>query len=67
MCPTGWFIPTGEGPDYLDETLGEVHVVGELKVDGVIRSTAELIEENRRHAAEAAAKKEADLAGKHVH
>ena len=18
MCPTGWFIPTGEGPDYMD-------------------------------------------------
>ncbi|MFZ4584087.1 MAG: thiamine pyrophosphate-dependent enzyme, partial [Acidimicrobiia bacterium] len=64
MCPTGWFIPTREGPDYLDQTLGEVHVVGELKVDGTIRSTAELVEENRRHAAEAAARKAADLAAK---
>src|SRR6185436_1690487 len=24
MCPTGWFVPTGEGPAYMDETLGEV-------------------------------------------
>jgi 2-oxoglutarate ferredoxin oxidoreductase subunit beta len=31
MCPTGWFIPTGEGPSYLDETLGQVHTMGELK------------------------------------
>jgi len=34
MCPTGWFVPTAEGPGYLDEVLGSVHVVGELKVDG---------------------------------
>ena len=34
MCPTGWFIPTAEGPDYMTETLGEVHIMGELKVDG---------------------------------
>ena len=34
MCPTGWFIPTADGPEYLDEVLGSVHVVGELKVDG---------------------------------
>jgi 2-oxoglutarate ferredoxin oxidoreductase subunit beta len=31
MCPTGWFIPTAEGPSYLDETLGQVHVMAELK------------------------------------
>ena len=31
MCPTGWFIPTAEGPDYLDKVLGSVHTVGELK------------------------------------
>ena len=31
MCPTGWFIPTAEGPGYMDETLGQVHVMGELK------------------------------------
>jgi 2-oxoglutarate ferredoxin oxidoreductase subunit beta len=31
MCPTGWFIPTAEGPGYMDETLGQVHTMGELK------------------------------------
>src|SRR5690349_5184807 len=51
MCPTGWFIPTGEGPDYLADTLAEVHIMGELKVDGVVRTTEELHEENvRKHA-----------------
>ena len=42
MCPTVWFIPTGDGPDYLQATLGEVHVMGELKVDGQIRTTEEI-------------------------
>ncbi len=46
MCPTGWFIPTQGGPDYLHETLGAVHVMGELKVDGRIRTTEELRAEN---------------------
>jgi 2-oxoglutarate/2-oxoacid ferredoxin oxidoreductase subunit beta len=51
MCPTGWFIPTSEGPDYLSSTLGEVHIMGELKADGVVRSTEELHRENvRKHA-----------------
>ena len=36
MCPTGWFIPTAEGPGYLDEELGAIHEVGELKKDGVL-------------------------------
>jgi 2-oxoglutarate ferredoxin oxidoreductase subunit beta len=31
MCPTGWFIPTAEGPGYMDDTLGKVHTMGELK------------------------------------
>jgi 2-oxoglutarate ferredoxin oxidoreductase subunit beta len=31
MCPTGWFIPTAEGPGYMDETLGQVHTMAELK------------------------------------
>jgi 2-oxoglutarate ferredoxin oxidoreductase subunit beta len=31
MCPTGWFIPTADGPDYMDDTLGRVHAMGELK------------------------------------
>jgi len=48
MCPTGWFIPTPDGPDYMTETLGEVHIMGELKVDGHIRTTEELHAENIR-------------------
>lgn len=31
MCPTGWFVPTAEGPDYMEQTLGQVHRMGELK------------------------------------
>src|ERR671910_2717780 len=46
MCPTGWFIPTGDGPDYMHETLGEVHIMGELKVGGVVKTTDELRDEN---------------------
>jgi 2-oxoglutarate ferredoxin oxidoreductase subunit beta len=46
MCPTGWFIPTAEGPGYMNETLGEVHIMGELKVDGHVRTTEELHAEN---------------------
>src|SRR5829696_7867410 len=41
MCPTGWFIPTAEGPDYMNDTLGEVHIMGELKIDGRVRTTEE--------------------------
>jgi pyruvate/2-oxoacid:ferredoxin oxidoreductase beta subunit len=52
MCPTGWFIPTIEGPDYMNETLGEVHIMGELKVDGVIKTTDELHTENVQKQAE---------------
>jgi 2-oxoglutarate/2-oxoacid ferredoxin oxidoreductase subunit beta len=48
MCPTGWFIPTGDGPDYMHETLGEVHIMGELKVGGVVKTTEELHVENVR-------------------
>ena len=32
MCPTGWFVPTAEGPGYLDQVLSPVHKTGELKV-----------------------------------
>jgi 2-oxoglutarate ferredoxin oxidoreductase subunit beta len=46
MCPTGWFVPTEAGPEYLHETLGDVHVMGELKVDGRVRTTEELHAEN---------------------
>jgi 2-oxoglutarate/2-oxoacid ferredoxin oxidoreductase subunit beta len=48
MCPTGWFIPTGDGPDYMHETLGEVHIMGELKVGDVVKTTEELHAENVR-------------------
>jgi 2-oxoglutarate/2-oxoacid ferredoxin oxidoreductase subunit beta len=46
MCPTGWFVSTAEGPGYMQQTLGEVHIMGELKVDGRIRTTDELHAEN---------------------
>jgi len=46
MCPTGWFIPTPDGPGYMQETLGEVHIMGELKVDGRVKTTDELHAEN---------------------
>lgn len=52
MCPTGWFVPTREGPEYLSSTLAEVHIMGELKADGRIRTTEELHAENVRKAAE---------------
>jgi 2-oxoglutarate/2-oxoacid ferredoxin oxidoreductase subunit beta len=48
MCPTGWFVPTADGPDYMNDTLGEVHIMGELKVDGHVRTTDELRVENER-------------------
>jgi len=38
MCPTGWFVPTARGPDYLDEVLAAVHVTGELKRGGERRT-----------------------------
>lgn len=31
MCPTGWFVPTKDGPEYLDEVLSPVHRLAELK------------------------------------
>ena len=31
MCPTGWFIPAPDGPSYMQDTMGQVHVFGELK------------------------------------
>lgn len=33
MCPTGWFVPVSEGPDYLENVLGSVHKLGEIKTD----------------------------------
>ena len=34
MCPTGWFVDTLDGPDYLQDTLAPVHGIGELKTPG---------------------------------
>lgn len=31
MCPTGWFVPVVDGPAYLENVLGEVHQLGEIK------------------------------------
>jgi 2-oxoglutarate ferredoxin oxidoreductase subunit beta len=31
MCPTGWFIETGEAPDYLADKIASVHAVGVVK------------------------------------
>jgi len=31
MCPTGWFVPTPQGPNYLNETLQKVYPLGELR------------------------------------
>jgi 2-oxoglutarate ferredoxin oxidoreductase subunit beta len=42
MCPTGWFVPTAKGPDYLDDVLGSVHVTGELKANGIFTPTRDL-------------------------
>ena len=29
--PRGWFIPTGDGPDYMSDVLGKKYPFGELK------------------------------------
>jgi 2-oxoglutarate ferredoxin oxidoreductase subunit beta len=34
MCPTGWFVPTAEGPGYLGESLQPVYPIGELTSAG---------------------------------
>ena len=31
MCPTGWFLQTGEAPDSLQDTLQGFHKVGIIK------------------------------------
>jgi 2-oxoglutarate ferredoxin oxidoreductase subunit beta len=51
MCPTGWFVPTADGPGYLDQVLGSVHATGELRNGAEQRTTAELLEAARRDAA----------------
>ena len=44
MCPTGWFVPTADGPGYLREVLGAVHATGELKDGDRVATSAELLE-----------------------
>ena len=43
MCPTGWFVPTADGPGYLDRVLRTVHATGELKNAERLATTAELL------------------------
>jgi 2-oxoglutarate ferredoxin oxidoreductase subunit beta len=43
MCPTGWFVPTADGPGYLDRVLGAVHATGELRNGDRLTTTAELV------------------------
>jgi 2-oxoglutarate ferredoxin oxidoreductase subunit beta len=31
MCPTGWFLPTASGPDYIVDTFEQTFPIGELK------------------------------------
>jgi 2-oxoglutarate/2-oxoacid ferredoxin oxidoreductase subunit beta len=31
MCPTGWFVPAGAGPDYLTESIESAYPLGELR------------------------------------
>ncbi len=45
MCPTGWFIPTAEGPSYLADVMAPVHAIGELKVDGELQRTTDDLRE----------------------
>ena len=52
MCPTGWFVPTAEGPGYLNDVLGAVHATGELKSEGRLTTTAALLDAARSEARE---------------
>jgi 2-oxoglutarate ferredoxin oxidoreductase subunit beta len=56
MCPTGWFIGTAQGPDYLAKVLAPVHATGELKKDGRYVSSDELRARAVRRAKNADAK-----------
>jgi 2-oxoglutarate/2-oxoacid ferredoxin oxidoreductase subunit beta len=31
MCPTGWFLPTSEGPGYIEDTFEQTFPIGALK------------------------------------
>ena len=47
MCPTGWFVPTAEGPGYLDRVLRPVHATGELRNGDRCVTTDQLLAEAR--------------------
>jgi 2-oxoglutarate/2-oxoacid ferredoxin oxidoreductase subunit beta len=34
MCPTGWFVPAGSGPEYLSSSLEAAYPLGELPLRG---------------------------------
>jgi 2-oxoglutarate ferredoxin oxidoreductase subunit beta len=34
MCPTGWFLPTADGPGYLENTFEQTYPLGVLKKSG---------------------------------
>jgi 2-oxoglutarate/2-oxoacid ferredoxin oxidoreductase subunit beta len=36
MCPTGWFIKTGEAPDYLAEKMASYHKLGVIKDASIV-------------------------------
>jgi 2-oxoglutarate ferredoxin oxidoreductase subunit beta len=42
MCPTGWFVPTAEGPGYLSQVLAPVHATGELRNGERVLTSAQL-------------------------
>jgi hypothetical protein len=48
MCPTGWFVPTAEGPGYLDRVLRPVHATGELKHGDRCMTTEQLLAKRAR-------------------
>jgi 2-oxoglutarate ferredoxin oxidoreductase subunit beta len=50
MCPTGWVVPTAEGPGYLDRVLRPVHATGELKSGERCVTTEQLLAEARARA-----------------
>ncbi|TMA30496.1 MAG: hypothetical protein E6J87_18065 [Deltaproteobacteria bacterium] len=50
MCPTGWFVPTAEGPGYLDRVLRPVHATGELRHGDRCVTTEQLLAEARARA-----------------
>lgn len=41
MCPTGWFMPTAEGPSYLAGTIEETFPVGQLKAPAAVSAAEE--------------------------